>query len=125
MSKSVSILESLHYEATRIAVRDCSNCISRSTIDTLCNHATHTNGHHKLVMGLGENFLTQVRPDQPSLVWVWKISPKNPKFFNLFPRVKAGRVSLLFTVGISMLVLVRNYIPIETKNHSLITGYDF
>jgi len=31
--------------------------------------------------------LGQVRSDKPSMVWVWiwKISPKNVKFFNLFP----------------------------------------
>jgi len=34
-----------------------------------------------------QNFLTMVGSGQLSLVWVWvwKISPKNPKFFNFFP----------------------------------------
>jgi len=46
-------------------------------------------------MGPDQNFLTrvewdqifvaQVGSDKPSLVWVWKISPKNPKFFNFCP----------------------------------------
>jgi len=35
--------------------------------------------------------------------WVWKISPKNPKFFNFFVRVKKypdqRRAGLLFTAG--------------------------
>jgi len=43
-------------------------------------------------MGLGQNFLTQVRLGQFLLLGLgrvifglgWKISPKNPKFFNLF-----------------------------------------
>jgi len=45
-------------------------------------------------MGLGQKCLTQVGsglffvalagPGQPSLVWFWKISPKNTKFFNFF-----------------------------------------
>jgi len=34
-------------------------------------------------MGPGQKFLTQVGSGQPSLVWVWKISPKNPKYFNI------------------------------------------
>jgi len=33
---------------------------------------------------------------QPSLVWVWKISPQNTKFFNFFPfgskKISSGRV---------------------------------
>jgi len=38
-----------------------------------------------LVIGLGQIFVARVGSGQPSLVWViWKISPKNPKFFNFF-----------------------------------------
>jgi len=40
-------------------------------------------------MGSGQKSLTQVRSDQffvtHGWVWVWKISPKNVKFFNVFP----------------------------------------
>jgi len=32
----------------------------------------------------GQFFVEQVRSDQPSFVWVWKISPKNTKFFSFF-----------------------------------------
>jgi len=41
---------------------------------------------YHLVMGPDQNFLTWVRSGQPFLVWVWvwKISPKNPKLFNFF-----------------------------------------
>jgi len=37
-------------------------------------------------MGLGQKLLTRVGSGQLSLVWVWiwKISPKNHKFFNFF-----------------------------------------
>jgi len=52
----------------------------------------------KLVMGLGQKFLTrvrsifcgQVRSGQPLMVWVLvrKSSPKNVKFFNFFPSDK-------------------------------------
>jgi len=46
-----------------------------------------------LAMGPGQKFLPRsgwvnfllLRLGQPSLVVVWKISPKNPKFFNFFP----------------------------------------
>jgi len=39
-----------------------------------------------LVMGPGQKFLTRERLGQPSMVWVWvwKISPKNIKFFHFF-----------------------------------------
>jgi len=30
-------------------------------------------------------FVAQVGSGQPSLVWVWEISPKNPNFFNFLP----------------------------------------
>jgi len=42
---------------------------------------------YMLVMGPNQSFLTRVRSGHPSLVWVWiwKISPKNLKFFNFFP----------------------------------------
>jgi len=42
----------------------------------------------QLVMDMRQNFLNRVRSGQPYLVWVWKISPKNPKFFNFFHWVK-------------------------------------
>jgi len=62
----------------------------------------------KLVMGL-----TRVGSGQPSLVWAWKISPKNPKNFKFLfalgqkkshwvgsksTRVKGGSVSYLLQV---------------------------
>jgi len=65
-------------------------------------------------MGPGHKFLTQVRLGQSSMVWVciWKISPKNIKFFNFFPfgskKISSGwvkqypgqrRVGLLSTAG--------------------------
>jgi len=34
-----------------------------------------------IVMGRGQIFLTRVGSGQPSLVWVWKIHPRNPKNF--------------------------------------------
>jgi len=48
--------------------------------------------------------LGQVELGQPFIVWVWKISPKNVKFFNFSLRVKKissgqRQVSLLFTAG--------------------------
>jgi len=41
----------------------------------------------KVVMGWGQKLLTRVGSGQPFMVWVWiwKISPKNVKFFNFFP----------------------------------------
>jgi len=62
-------------------------------------------------MGPGQIFLIRVRSGQPSLVWVWKISPKNIKFFHFIPlnqknifgsgqKVPGQRwVSILFTAG--------------------------
>jgi len=63
-------------------------------------------------MGPGKNFLTLVGSGQPFMVWVWKISPKNVKFFNFSPlgsrKIASGqvrkypgrrRVGLLFTAG--------------------------
>jgi len=60
----------------------------------------------------GQNFVAQAGLGQPSLVWVWKFSPKNFKFFNflLFGSTKVflgqvkkypgkSQVGLLFTVG--------------------------
>jgi len=38
-----------------------------------------------LVMGRSQFFWTRIGLDQPSLVWVLKISPKNLKLFNFFP----------------------------------------
>jgi len=65
-----------------------------------------------LVMCLGQNFLTRVGSGQPSMLWVWKISPKNVKFFNFFllgsKKISSGwvkkypsqrRVGPLFTAG--------------------------
>jgi len=59
-------------------------------------------------MGPGQNFFTFVGSGQPTLVWVWiwKISPKNPKFFNFCPSGQKNifgsgerRVGLLFIMG--------------------------
>jgi len=62
--------------------------------------------------GSGQFFVARVGSGQPSLVWVWKISPKNIKFFNFFPfrskKISSGQVGkypgqrqvgLLFTAG--------------------------
>jgi len=81
-------------------------------------------------MGRGQNFLTQigsgqifvarVRSGQPFLVWVWiwKISPKNVKFFNFFPhqvkKMSSGWVGLLFTAGQKYVRIGLG--PISTKN---------
>jgi len=69
---------------------------------------------YQIVMGPGQKFLTRVGSDQALMVWVriWKISPKNVKFFNFFPfgskKITSGRVrkypgqsrvGLLFTAG--------------------------
>jgi len=45
-------------------------------------------------MGPGQNFLTRVGSDQPSLVYVlvWKISPKNPNFSIFAIRVKKNLI---------------------------------
>jgi len=56
--------------------------------------------------GSGSKFLTRVGLDQPFIVWVWiwKISPKNVKFFNFFlfgsesTRVEGGSASYLLRV---------------------------
>jgi len=50
--------------------------------------------------GLGQLFVSQVGSGQPSLVWVWKISPKNPKFFKKISsdRVKVGLAYYLLRV---------------------------
>jgi len=49
----------------------------------------------QLVMGPGQFSLLglgQVGSGQPSLAWVWKISPKDVKFFSFFPvRSKTSR----------------------------------
>jgi len=69
-----------------------------------------------LVMGLGQKLLTQVRSGQfffaravsgqPSMVWVWKISPKTSNFSLCVKKISSGwvkkylgqrRVGLLFT----------------------------
>jgi len=65
-----------------------------------------------LVISPGRKFLTWVGWVSLHWVWIWKISPKNVKFFNFLPfgskrvslgRVKKyldqGQVSLLFTAG--------------------------
>jgi len=39
-------------------------------------------------VGSGQYFIAQVRLGQPYLVWVWKILPKNLKFFNFCPSDK-------------------------------------
>jgi len=67
-----------------------------------------------LWLGLGQFFVARVGSGQPYLVWVriWKISPKNVKFFNFFlfgsKKIASGRVGkypgqsqvgLLFTAG--------------------------
>jgi len=64
--------------------------------------------------GSGQFFVARVGLGQPPIVWVriWKISPKNVKFFNFFPsgqkkliwvesestRIKAGLASYLLRV---------------------------
>jgi len=63
-------------------------------------------------VGLGQCFVTCVWSGQPSMVWVWRITPKNAKCFNFLPFrskiISLGRVkkypgqrlvSLLFTEG--------------------------
>jgi len=65
-------------------------------------------------VGSGQFFVPQVGSGQPFMVWVriWKISPKNVKFFNIFhfwsKKIASGQVrkypgqsqvSLLFTAG--------------------------
>jgi len=59
-------------------------------------------------VGSGQFFVARGGSGQPSLVWIWirKISPKYPKFFNFSLQIKkisSGRgqrlVSLLFTAG--------------------------
>jgi len=62
-------------------------------------------------MGPGQN-LARVGSGMPSMVWVWKISHKNVKFFNFLPfglkKISSGwvkkypgqmRVGLLLTAG--------------------------
>jgi len=73
-----------------------------------------SHGDPYVVMDPGQKFLTRVGSGQPFMVWVriWKISPKNVKFFNFLPfgskKIASGRVrkypgqsrvSLLFTAG--------------------------
>jgi len=61
-------------------------------------------------MGPGQKFLL-LGLDQPSLVWVWKIFPKNPKFFNfvLFGSKKYHRVGAKsFWVKASYLLWVKS-----------------
>jgi len=58
-------------------------------------------------MDPGQSFVARVGSGQPSLVWVWKISLKNPKILNFFLfglglKVKypgQSWVGLLFTAG--------------------------
>jgi len=76
-------------------------------------------------MGLYQKFLTWI--GKSSLVWVWKISPKNPKFFKFFPSdqkkchwvnwVKEGSASYLLWVK-SMLgsrSIDKLYLPPENQ----------
>jgi len=65
-------------------------------------------------VGSGQFFVARVGSGQPFMVWarIWKISPKNVKFFNFFPsgkkkslrvgsestRVRAGSASYLLRV---------------------------
>jgi len=37
------------------------------------------------MVGSGQFFVPRVWSGQPSMVWVWKIFPKNVKFLNFFP----------------------------------------
>jgi len=51
---------------------------------------------------VGSIFVAHDRLGQLLLVWVWKISPKNTKFFSFFPSDWVNKyrlVSLLFTAG--------------------------
>jgi len=81
-----------------------ANGVGKKLLTILCN----------IVMGPGQKFLTRVGSGQQFMVLVriWKISPKNVKFFNFFPfkskiialgRVRKypgqSRVGLLFTAG--------------------------
>jgi len=57
-------------------------------------------------MGQGQKFLTQVGLGQPSLVWVWKISPKNHNFSIIFPlgqkkSLRVGSKSALVKDGLA------------------------
>jgi len=40
------------------------------------------------LIGSDQIFVARVRSGQPSLVWVWKISPNNPKFSIFSLRIK-------------------------------------
>jgi len=42
--------------------------------------------------GSGQFFVARVRSGQPSLVWVWKISPKNHKIFNFCLQIKTNLI---------------------------------
>jgi len=81
-------------------------------------------------MGLSQKFLTRVGSGQPFMVWVWiwKISPKNVKFFNFFPfgskkslRVKGGLASYLMRVksklgsGQGPSLTAMHWIPLQAK----------
>jgi len=57
------------------------------TEGALLNFLQSSGSQVSVVMGPGPKFLTRVGSHQPSLVrvWVWKIFPKNTKFFNFFP----------------------------------------
>jgi len=57
----------------------------------------------KVGMGPDQNFFDPGWVPSMVWVWIWKISPKNVKFFIFFLRVKKyrgqRRVGLLFTAG--------------------------
>jgi len=52
-----------------------------------------------LVMGQGQNFLTQVGSGEPSMVWIWKISPqKCQNFWFISLRIKKN----IFGLGLKV-----------------------
>jgi len=57
----------------------------------VCKRCRNEKNYFNVVMGAGQNFFTWVgsifvaRIGSGQRVWIWKISPKNVKFFNFFP----------------------------------------
>jgi len=77
--------------------------IHQSKFDLVHIHSSDRPGLKIFDPGLGQFFVARVRSGQPFKVWVWKISPKNVKFFIFSLQIKKypgqRRVSLLFTAG--------------------------